>query len=458
MSLKSFFEPLSVAVIGASREPGKLGHEIFRNIIDAGYKGNLYPVNPKAPDILGIKCYKSIKEVPGEVELAVIIVPARFVPSVISDCGEKGVRAAVVISGGFGETGPSGAELERQLVEAARKAGIRVVGPNCQGVNSTSVGLCASWPLVKTRGPISVISQSGTVLAAIACWADDDRIGIDRIVALGNKCDVDETELIEYLSTEDTTKVIALYIEGVRDGRKFFRVARAAAEKKPIIILKGGRTAKGAEAVASHTRSLAGKDAIFDSVFRQAGIQRVSSVEELYDACKAFAGLPSPSGKNVAIITSSGGSGILALDACEELGMSAIDLPANVRERLKEKLPPECILRNPLDLTGSATSQMYDEALTAMGESSVVDAIIVIVGDPMPGISEVIFKHISKGMTIVPVMLGGGKAEMEEKAKLIGFGVPVYSDPVRGVRALATCVRRALWKISSKQSELDPRP
>jgi acetyl coenzyme A synthetase (ADP forming)-like protein len=447
MTLKSFFEPSSVAVIGASREPGKLGHEIFKNIVEAGYKGKLYPVNPKAADVLGIKCYSSIREVPDEVELAVIVVPARFVPSVISDCGEKGVKAAVVISGGFGETGAQGADLERQLVAAARKAGIRVVGPNCQGVNSTAVGLCASWPLVRTKGPISVISQSGTVLAAIACWAEEEKVGVDKMVALGNKCDVDETELLEYFSNEPTTKVIALYIEGVRDGRKFFRVARAAAEKKPVVVLKSGKTAKGAKAVASHTRSLAGKDAIFDSVFKQAGIQRVSSVEELYDVCKAFAGLPLPSGNKVAIITSSGGSGILALDACEELGMNAPDLPVEVSERLKEKLPSECILRNPLDLTGSATSQMYDEALTALGEANAVDAFITIIGDPMPGISDVIFKHVSQGKTIVTVMLGGGKAEAEEKAKLAGYGIPVYSDPVRGAKALAACVRRAL-KIS----------
>ncbi|MGC8816795.1 MAG: acetate--CoA ligase family protein [Candidatus Hadarchaeum sp.] len=451
MSLKSFFEPSSVAVIGASREPGKLGHEVFKNIIDAGYKGKIYPINPKAPDVLGVKCYPSIKDVPEEVELAVIIVPARFVPSVISDCGGKGVKAAVVISGGFGETGPAGAELERQLVEAARKAGIRVVGPNCQGVNSTSAGLCASWPLVKTKGPISVISQSGTVLAAIACWAEEEKVGVDKIVALGNKCDVDETELLDYFSNEPTTKVIALYIEGVRDGRKFFRVARAAAEKKPIVVLKSGKTAKGAKAVASHTRSLAGKDAIFDSVFKQVGIQRASSVEELYDFCKAFAGLPTPSGNNVAIITSSGGSGILALDASEELGMNVPDLPAEVRERLKEKLPPECILRNPLDLTGSATAQMYDETLNILNESGEIDAFVVIVGDPMPGISEVISKHVSRGRTIVPVMLGGGKAEAEEKTKLANAGIPLYSDPIRGVRALAACVRRAQWLASSNK-------
>ncbi|MGQ9788916.1 MAG: acetate--CoA ligase family protein [Candidatus Hadarchaeaceae archaeon] len=448
MSLKSFFEPSSVAVIGASRESGKLGHEIFKNIIDAGYKGKIYPVNPKAPDVLGVKCYPSIKEIPGEVELAVVIVPARFVPTVISDCGEKGVRAAVVISGGFGETGPQGAELERQLVEAARKAGIRIVGPNCQGVNSTTAGLCATWPLVRTKGPISVISQSGTVLAAIACWAEEEKIGVDKIVALGNKCDVDETELLEYFSNEPTTRVIALYIEGVRDGRKFFRVARDAAERKPIVVLKSGRTVKGAQAVASHTRSLAGMDAIFDSVFRQAGVQRVASVEELYDVCKAFAGLPLPSGRNVAIITSSGGSGILALDASVELGMNTPDLPPKARERLEEKLPPECILKNPLDLTGSATSQMYDEAIVAWDELGGADAFVVIVGDPMLGISDVIAKHVLKGKIIVPVMLGGGEAEVEEKAKLEALGIPVYTDPVRAVRALSACVRWSLWKGS----------
>ena len=446
MSLKSFFEPDGVAVIGASREPGKLGYEIFKNIIDAGFKGKLYPINPKADEVLGVKCYHSIKDVPGDVELVVIIVPARFVSSVISDCAAKGANAAIVISGGFGETGAAGAELERQLVEAARKSGIRVVGPNCQGVNSTSSGLCASWPLVTKKGPISVISQSGTVLAALACWSDDDGVGINKIVALGNKCDVDETELLEYMSSDDGTKVVAMYIEGVRDGRKFFKVARTAAERKPVLVLKGGRTAKGAEAVVSHTRSLAGKDAVFDAVFKQAGIQRAASVEDLYDAVKGFASLPLPKGRNVAIVTSSGGSGIMAVDACEEMGLNVVGLPVNLRDRLKEKLPPECILRNPLDLTGSANSQMYDEVLTAFGESNDIDSVIVIVGDPMPGISDVIVKHISQGKTIIPVMLGGGKAEAAEKAKLGGLKIPVYSDSARGARALSALTRYASWK------------
>jgi len=441
MSLKSFFEPKSVAVIGASREPGKLGHEIFRNIIDAGYKGDLYPVNPKADEILGRKCYSSIKEVPSDAELAVVIVPARFVPQVIADCGLKAVRAAIVISGGFKETGEAGKELERQMLEAAHEAGIRIIGPNCQGVNSTTSGLCASWPLVRVKGAISVVSQSGTIGAALECWAADEGVGVCKFVALGNKSDVDETELLQYLADDPDTKVIALYIEGAHDGRKFMEVARDAVKKKPVVVLKGGKTVKGAEAVLSHTRSLAGSDKIFDAAFKQVGIIRAAGVEELYDICKGFARLPSPKGKNVIIITSSGGAGILATDACEEIGLNLMGLPEKARATLKEKLPPECILRNPLDLTGSATSQMYDEVLAALGAESEVHSVVIIVGDPMPGITEVILKHFKAGKTIVPVMLGGGSIEVEERARLQKTNVSVYSDPTRAVRALAALAR-----------------
>jgi acetyl coenzyme A synthetase (ADP forming)-like protein len=441
MSLESFFEPKSVAVIGASREPGKLGHEVFRNIIDAGYKGNLYPINPKADEILGRKCYPSIKDVPSDVELVVVIVPARFVPQVVADCGLKAVRAAIVISGGFKETGEAGKELERQMLEAAHKAGIRIIGPNCQGVNSTTSGLCASWPLVTTKGAISVVSQSGTVGAALECWAADEGVGVCKFVALGNKSDVDEIELLEYLADDHSTKVIALYIEGVRDGRKFMEVARDAVRKKPVVVLKGGRTAKGAEAVLSHTRSLAGSDKIFGAAFKQVGIIRATGVDELYDICKGFARLPPPKGKNVIIITSSGGAGILATDASEEMDLNLINLPEKARAALKEKLPPECILRNPLDLTGSATSQMYDEVLAALGAEPEVHSVVMIIGDPMPGITEVILKHFKAGKTIVPVMLGGGSVEVEERAKLQRANVPVYSDPTRAVRALAALVR-----------------
>lgn len=441
--LRSFFEPEGVAVIGASREPGKLGHEILKNIIDAGYRGALYPVNPKADEILGLKCYPSIKEVPGRVDLAVVIVPARFVPSVIADCGTKGVRGAVVISGGFRETGDAGAQLEAQLVEAAKNSGVRVIGPNCQGINSTGVGLCASWPLVKTKGPISVISQSGTVLAAMGCWAEADGIGVSKLVALGNKCDVDEIELLSSLGADHETKVIALYIEGTKDGRRFLDVAGRISKEKPVVVLKGGRTEKGAEAARSHTRSLAGLDRVFDAAFRKAGVIRVDGVEELYDVCKGFATLPLPRGPNVAIITSSGGCGILATDACEELGLEVVELGEEVAKKLKGILPPECIIRNPLDLTGSATAQLYDLALSELLPCSYIHSAMVIVGDPMPGISEVISNHVKSGKPVVPVMLGGGKAEEDERRKLAEMKLPSYSSPSRSAKVLSVLLGRA---------------
>lgn len=441
MGLESFFEPKSVAVIGASREPGKLGHEILNNIIKAGFAGKIYPINPKADEILGLKCYPSIKDVPEEVEMAVIIVPARFVPSVITDCGKKGVRAAVVISGGFREIGAAGEELERQMLEAAKQAKIRIVGPNCQGINSTAVGLCASWPLVKSKGAISAISQSGTIFAALECWAEEEGIGIRKFVALGNKCDVDEIELMEYLARDEQTKVIALYIEGTRDGRKFIETTSSVVKKKPVLVLKGGRTSKGIQAAMSHTRSLVGKDSIFDAALRKAGAIRVDGIEELYDACKAFALLPLPAGDRVVIVTSSGGSGILATDACEELGLNLIELSDELREQLKSKMPPECILRNPLDLTGSANSQTYDDALTILCVNENIDSIIVIIGDPMPGIAEVIAKHFGSRKAVIPVMLGGGQAEKEEREKMQKLHIPVYSSPTRAVRALAALTR-----------------
>jgi acetyl coenzyme A synthetase (ADP forming)-like protein len=444
--MKNFFEPLGVAVVGASQKPGKLGHEVLKNIIDAGYEGKLFPINPKADEILGLKCYRSLRDVPEPVDLAVIVVPAPSVPSVVSDCGAKGVRAAIVISGGFSETGEAGKELERQLLEEAKKSGVRVLGPNCQGINNAIAGLCASWPLVRAKGPISIISQSGTVLAAMGCWAERDGIGISKLVALGNKCDVDETELLEYLGRDENTKVIGLYMEGTRDGRKFMEVAKGVVENKPIVVLKGGRTPKGVEAAKSHTRSLAGLDRVFDEAFKRVGIIRVHDVQELYDSCRAFSSMPLPAGPNVAIITSSGGSGILATDACEELGLNVVELPEGLCATLRENLPPECIVRNPLDLTGSATSSMYDVALSKLLVFEEIHSALTIVGDPMPGIADVLAKHLKSGKPVVPVMLGGGKAEEEERAKLADMKLPVYPSPVRGAKALAVLRKYASWK------------
>ncbi len=437
--------------MGASREPGKLGHEILRNIIDAGFEGGIYPINPKADEVLGLKCYPSVTQIPGEVDLAIIVVPAKFVNRVIEECGQKGIKAAVIISGGFREVGPDGEKLEQELVKTAKKSNVRVIGPNCQGINSMPARLCASWPLVKLSGPISVVSQSGTVFAALGCWAEDEGIGTSKQVALGNKCDVDETELLEYFADDDQTKVVALYIEGVRDGRRFLEAAGKVAQNKPVVVLKGGRTEKGAEAAQSHTRTLAGLDQVFDTAFKQAGLIRAYSVEELYDYCKALAMLPLPRGPRTVIITSSGGCGILATDTCEESGLEVVDLSSATVDRLKEKLPPQCIFKNPLDLTGSATTQMYDDALEILLGEEGVDSVLAIVGDPMPGIAEVVEKHLKKGKPVIAVMLGGGRAEEEEKRKLAEKRIPVFSDPVRGAKALAAMYRYAKRKNLNQQ-------
>lgn len=436
MSLKKLFKPESIAVIGASTKPEKLGHQILKNIIDGGYKGDIYPVHPKADEILDLECHSSVTDIKGKVEMAVVVVPGKIVPSIIEECGEKNVKAAIVISSGFSEVGDKGAELEKELVETAEEAGVRILGPNCQGINNTVQKVCATWPLTTKKGPISIIAQSGTVGAALECWAEEDNIGISKFVMLGNRADIDETELLEFFSKDRTTDVIGIYLEGVKDGRKFFEVAKDASEKKKIVVLKGGRSEKGAEAVLTHTRSLAGEYDVFKSVCKQAGLILVESINELYDVCKGVAGLPKPKGKNTIILTSSGGSGILAADAAEGLDLNLMDLPEKSVKRLKKKLPSECIIKNPVDLTGSATAEMYDEAIKILARYKDVHSIVTIVGDPMPEISDVIKERFER-LTLVPVMLGGGKEEVEEKKKLQEEGIPVFSTPENAMKALS---------------------
>ena len=290
--LESFFNARSVAVVGASANPEKTGHVILKNIIEGGFAGSIYPVNPKAEEILGLPCHASLTAIDGAVDVVVIVVPAKFVPDVMEEAGKKGVSGAVVISGGFGEIGND--ELERRIVEIADEYGIRIIGPNCQGFNYTPNHLCASWPLVTKSGPIAIISQSGTVGAAIEMWAQEAQIGISGFVALGNKADVNETDLIELFKEDPNTRVISLYIEGVAEGRRFMESVRAARKKKPIVVLKPGTTRKGARAVPSHTRSIAGRDEISEAVSRQLGIIRARSITELFDYSLALGFLANP--------------------------------------------------------------------------------------------------------------------------------------------------------------------
>jgi acetyl coenzyme A synthetase (ADP forming)-like protein len=440
-AIRLFFEPESVAVIGASRDPSKTGHVILKNIVEGGYKGRIYPINPSASEILGLKCYKSVLEVPENIDLAVVVVPARLVPSVIDELGVKKVKAAVIISGGFRETGTQeGRRLEEELKNKAISNNVRVLGPNCQGVNNPHVGLCASWPLIRSRGPLAIVSQSGTIAAAFELWAEEEGIGVSKMAALGNKIDVDETDLLEYLRDDAETRAIAMYIESVRDGRRFLRVATETSLKKPVVVLKSGRTPSGVRAVASHTGSLAGSYAIYYSAFRKAGIAVADTIEELYDIAKGLALLPRTDGERIQIVTSSGGSGIVSVDYAEMLGLRLASLEESSRESLRSELPTHCIVGNPLDLTGDADAERYDKVLKVLVKDPNIDVILTIFGDPIPGASEVIKKWFNSGKTIVPVYIGGGSVEVVERRKMHESRIPTFKTPERAVKVVKALV------------------
>jgi len=431
--LDPLFRPSRIAVIGASANPEKLSFQIFRNIKEAGFAGEILPVNPKGETILGIPSLKSTAEVPEGTDLAVVIIPAKLVPGTILQLGERKVKAAIVITGGFAESGEEGAALQEELAANAARCGIRIVGPNCQGVNFPYHGLCASWPLLTRRGNMAIISQSGTVGAALMDWASEEHLGFSAFVSMGNRADVDEADLISFFSEEPNTKVIALYIEGVKDGARF--LAAVGACQKPLVILKPGRTERGRKAVESHTRSLAGRDEIYDAVFRQHRIHRAATLEELYDFAKALAYLPPPEGPRTLIVTSSGGSAVIATDVLEEEGLQVTPLPEELSTRLRELLPSHFIVGNPLDLTGDANAAWYRKVLEAADGH--YDVIMAIFGDPIHGASEV----IRPGRCELVAYLGGADVEREERARMHEKKIAVFPTPERAVKALACHIR-----------------
>jgi acyl-CoA synthetase (NDP forming) len=435
-TLDAVFNAKSVAVVGASASPEKTGHIILRNIVDGGYAGSIYPVNPKAETILGLKCYPSLSAIPGELDLAVVVVPAKLVPGVIDEGGRKGIKGAVVISGGFGEIGNG--DLEDELKAAAARHGVRVIGPNCQGFNYTPNRLCASWPLVKAGGPIAVISQSGTVGAAMEMWAEQEQIGVSGFVALGNKCDVSELDLVEFFAGDPNTKSIALYIEGVRDGQGFMKLMRSVRGRTPVVVLKPGKTERGKKAVASHTHSIAGSDEVFQGVCRQLRVTRASDVAELYDFSKALGYLKRPKGRTMLVVTSSGGCGILATDTAEQCGLDVAPLDDRTKEALKKVLPGTCVIGNPLDLTGDADAARYRTAVETAARTAGADFFFLIFGDPIPGAAEVVRQlRATIPQEIVVCYLGGGETEAIEVRNLHASGIPVFPTPERGVKAVA---------------------
>jgi len=438
--------------VGASRDQEKAGYLILKNLVESGFRGKIFPINPKVREILGLKAYASVEDIPEPADLAVVVVPSTFVPEVMRQCGHKKIGSAVIISGGFRETGKEGEELEKDVIKIACETGIRVVGPNCIGVDNPHIGM-SMWVGVKKKGPIGIITQSGLVGTALECWAEKEGIGVSKCISLGNKIDVDEIDLLPYFAEDPHTKAIAVYVEGVGDGRRFMEVAFEVSKKKPIVILKGGRTAVGVRAALSHTKSLSGQTEIFEAAIRKAGIVSANSLEELYDFSKVLSLLPPPKGRGVLIVTSSGGAGILAADLVGKLGLELPGLSENVETRLRRILPSHCIFGNPFDLTAT-TSEMFQRVIEENLHDDDINAFLPIFADPLPRAADAVRNIVMKSdKPVVVCYVGGAEIEEQERSKIHSMGIPVFPSPERAVAALYALVRRQEllrnWQIRS---------
>jgi len=479
-SLVPFFRPQGVALVGASRDPAKLGYAVLRNMVQHGYPGPIYPVNPKADEILGLRCYPSLLDVPDPVELAVIIAPAPATPDIMEQAGQRGIRAAVIISGGFSESGPQGAALENQVAEIVRRYGVRLMGPNCIGVVDTHTPLDTTFvPDMPKPGVITFVSQSGAVCGGVIDWALGVGIGLSRIVTLGNQADVTETDILELLADDDKTRVIAMYLEGVDEGRRFVEVARHVSALKPIVAIKAGYTEAGRQAAASHTGALAGTDNAYRAAFHHAGIIRVPHLEALFDAAISLAHQPLPRGERVAILTNAGGPGALASDAVEAQGLHLAALTDETRFCLRQFLQPHASVLNPVDMLGGADEHDYARALDAILQDPGVDAVLVV-NVPQALVPAVrIAREIAEvthrfqaqpeanpltraGKPVMTCLIGDislpEAIEYMRQAEL-----PLFPFPERAAAALAAMVKRRKWleqppQISNFKYQISNQP
>jgi acetyltransferase len=377
--LKKLFSPHSVAVIGASRDQGKVGHEVLKNLILGGFEGHIYPINPKAEKILGKKCFSDIFEVKGRIDLAIIVIPAKLVPQSLEKCGEKKIPTVIVISAGFKEMGKEGACLEREIVSYAHLNQIRILGPNCLGLINTDSKLNASFSReMPISGSIGFFSQSGALGTAILDWAIGEKIGFSKFISLGNKADISEIDILQLLGQDPKTKVILGYLESIESGEEFIRIAKVISKKKPVIIVKAGSTKAGSQAASSHTGSLTGSEVAFNAAFKQTGIIRAYSVQELFNYALAFAYQPLPKGNNIAVVTNAGGPGIMAADACERFHLNPITPSKDTIDKLAVFLPSAAGFYNPIDILGDAGSNRYKKTLDVILEDRKIHGIVVI--------------------------------------------------------------------------------
>lgn len=461
--LDALFRPRSVAVIGASRERGTIGAEIFHNLLEHGFRGPVYPVNPKADVVQSVRAYPSIADVPGPVDLAVIVVPSAAAVEILEACGKAGVKAAAVISAGFKETGDAGRERERALVECGRRYGMRILGPNCLGVLNTEDGvrLDATFaPAYPPAGRIAFSSQSGALGLAILEYAAELNLGISQFVSVGNKADVSGNDLLEFWENDPGTDLILLYLESFGNPRRFTQIARRVGRRKPIVAVKSGRTSAGVRAAASHTGSLAGSDAAVDALFTQSGVIRTDTIEELFDVAMLLAHQPVPRGSRVAIVTNAGGPGIMASDACESHGLEVPALTDATVAAIRDFLPREASIRNPVDMLASAAPASFERVIPLVAADPNVDALLVIYVPPIVTRPLDVAQAIVRGTSTAAIAAARrseptkpvlscflGKHGMTESLQSLHEGkIPSYAFPESAAIALSRAARYGRWK------------
>ncbi len=456
-NIKSIYAPKSIAVIGASTREESVGRALFSNILLSGYTGIVYPVNPKARGILGVRAYRSVWDIPEAVDLAVVIVPSQHVPSVIEECGEKGVHGAIIITAGFKEIGKKGAELEKSVVELSEKYNISLIGPNCLGVINTNPDISFNATFVSgglKPGNIAFISQSGALGVAALEYAREKNIGLSKFFSIGNKADITENDLLYALKDDPLTDVILLYLEDLTDPKEFLTLARETTggshKSKPILVIKSGRTVEGAKAASSHTGALSSSDDAYDSLFTQCGVQRVETIEELFNYAMAFATQPLPKGNRVGIVTNAGGFGIIATDVAVRHGLNLASFERKTTENLKKTMPPTVNISNPIDIIGDAKEDRYSTALkNVLADKNVDGALLIATPPPMismthiiSAISEVIRKQAK------PVMVCAmGVHDISEALKILDDNnIPHYRFPEAAARSLANLAGYAQWQ------------
>jgi acetyl coenzyme A synthetase (ADP forming)-like protein len=453
-AVRGMLAPRSIAVIGAGRKRKTIGGEVFHNLMDGGFNGPVYPVNPSADVVQSVRAYKSILDIPGPVDLAVIVVPAKLSMDAARECARKGVHGMVVITAGFGETGPAGKEMQRELLAIAREAGMRVIGPNCMGVINThdDVRMNATFsPNAPIQGNVGFLSQSGALGLAVIEYANTLNLGLSTFISVGNKADLSGNDFIQYWADDPATDVIALYLESIGNPRKFARITRRVGRQKPILVVKSGRSSAGARATSSHTGALLGaSDVTVDALFKQAGVIRTDTLGEFFDVATLLANQPRPKGNRVAILTNGGGPGILCADACEADGLVVPQVPDDIKAKLAEFLPADAGLNNPVDMIAAAPGESYRKALKLLAEWDGIDAVIILYVPVLVTNSEEIAAgiraaalEIQREVPMLSVFLSSKGTP--DSLKTEGLSMPSYPFPEDAARALAHAVRYGIW-------------